>query len=80
MNFSFLDALIVSSHLSSVKLFARIYIFQFIDLNFPSFKVFTLDGKPVLAVSDFAEAEVFIAYGADKTTSEDFELDQLEFK
>lgn len=43
-------------------------------------KVFTLDGKPVLSVSDFADAEVFIAYGADKTSPDDFELDAIEFK
>jgi doublecortin-like kinase 1/2 len=43
-------------------------------------KVFTLDGKPVACVSDFAEAEVFIAYGGDKCSNEDFDLDMNEFR
>lgn len=43
-------------------------------------KVFTLDGKPVLAVADFAEAEVFVAYGSEKNQSEDFDLDVIEFR
>ena len=43
-------------------------------------KVFTLDGKPVACVSDFVEAEVFIAYGGDKCSSEDFDLDVNEFR
>ena len=43
-------------------------------------KVFTLDGKPVACVSDFAEAEVFIAYGGDKCSNDDFDLDMNEFR
>ena len=43
-------------------------------------KVFTLEGKPVACVSDFAEAEVFIAYGGDKCSNEDFDLDMNEFR
>ena len=43
-------------------------------------KVFTLNGKPVVGVSDFAEAEVFIAYGVDKCSNEDFDLDMNEFR
>lgn len=43
-------------------------------------KVFTLTGKPVLDISDFAEEEVFIAYGGEKFSNEDFELDINEFR
>lgn len=43
-------------------------------------KVFTLDGKPVMALPDFTEAEVFIAYGVDKCSNEDFDLDMIEFR
>ena len=45
-------------------------------------KVFALSsGKPVIAVSDLAEAEVFVAYGSDKCCPhEDFELEFAEFK
>ena len=43
-------------------------------------KVFTLNGKPVLTVADFAEAEVFIAYGSDKCQGDDFDLDMIEFR
>ena len=43
-------------------------------------KVFTLDGKPVATVSDFAESEVFIAYGGDKCSNDDFDLDMNEFR
>ena len=43
-------------------------------------KVFTLDGKPVASVSDFVESEVFIAYGGDKCSNEDFDLDMNEFR
>jgi uncharacterized protein YkuJ len=42
--------------------------------------VFTLNGKPVMTVSDFAEDEVFIAYGVDKCSNDDFDLDMVEFK
>lgn len=44
-------------------------------------KVFALTtGKAVLAVSDLAEAEVFVAYGSDKWSPDDFDLDLTEFK
>jgi len=43
-------------------------------------KVFTLEGKPVVSVVDFAESEVFIAYGVDKCSHEDFDLDLHEFR
>ncbi len=45
-------------------------------------RVFTLNGKPVLGLTDFAEAEVFVAYGSsDKTDKEeDFDLDAAEFR
>ena len=43
-------------------------------------KVFTLNGKAVLTLSDFSESEVFIAYGSDKAQQEDFDLDSIEFK
>ncbi len=43
-------------------------------------KVFTLNGKPVVAVADFAEDEVFIAYGVDKCSNDDFDLDMVEFR
>ena len=43
-------------------------------------KVLTLEGKPVVSVVDFAESEVFIAYGVDKCSHEDFDLDLHEFR
>lgn len=43
-------------------------------------KIFTLDGKPVMTLQDFTEAEVFIAYGVDKCSNDDFDLDILEFR
>ena len=43
-------------------------------------KIFTLDGKAVMALQDFTEAEVFIAYGVDKCTNDDFDLDIIEFR
>ena len=44
-------------------------------------KVYALTGKPVIAVADLAEAEVFVAYGSDKCCpQEDFELEFAEFK
>ena len=44
-------------------------------------KVYALTGKPVIAVADLAEAEVFVAYGSDKCCpQEDFELEFPEFK
>jgi len=33
-----------------------------------------------MTVSDFANEEVFIAYGVEKFSMEDFDLDQVEFK
>ena len=43
-------------------------------------KIFTLDGKPVMTLQDFTEAEVFIAYGVDKCSQDDFDLDLIEFR
>ena len=43
-------------------------------------KIFTLDGKPVMTLQDFTEAEVFIAYGVDKCNQDDFDLDLIEFR
>ena len=43
-------------------------------------KIFTLDGKPVMTLHDFKEAEVFIAYGVDKCSNDDFDLDIIEFR
>ena len=43
-------------------------------------KIFTLDGKPVMTLQDFSEAEVFIAYGVDKCSQDDFDLDLIEFR
>ena len=43
-------------------------------------KVFTLEGKPVVGVADFSDSEVFIAYGVDKCSHEDFDLDMHEFR
>ena len=43
-------------------------------------KVFSLNGKPVVAVADFTEDEVFIAYGVDKCSNNDFDLDMVEFR
>ena len=43
-------------------------------------KMFTLDGRAVMALQDFTDAEVFIAYGVDKCTSDDFDLDIIEFR
>jgi len=42
----------------------------------------TGDGySPVLGLSDFAQSEVFLAYGAsDKWSKEDFDLDEREFR
>ena len=43
-------------------------------------KMFTLDGRAVMALQDFTDAEVFIAYGVDKCTNDDFDLDIIEFR
>uniref|UniRef100_A0A0C9RVX3 non-specific serine/threonine protein kinase n=1 Tax=Fopius arisanus TaxID=64838 RepID=A0A0C9RVX3_9HYME len=44
-------------------------------------RVYTLSGKLVITLDQFFESEeVFIAYGAEKSTQEDFELDPEESK
>ena len=60
-------------------LFSTGLVFNFQDTGAVR-KVFTLNGKPVVAVADFAEDEVFIAYGVDKCSNEDFDLDMVEFR
>jgi len=43
-------------------------------------KIYTLNGSPVNCLVDLAEEEVFIAYGVDKASPDDFELDLIEFR
>lgn len=44
-------------------------------------RVYTMSGKPVIALEQFFESEeVFVAYGVEKSTQEDFELDFEESK
>jgi len=43
-------------------------------------KIYTLSGKAVNALIDLGDEEVFIAYGVDKCTSDDFDLDLIEFR
>ena len=43
-------------------------------------KVFTLSGTAVTSLKDLQEEEVFIAYGVDKSTPDDFDLDLIEFR
>ena len=43
-------------------------------------KIYTLNGKAVNALIDLGEEEVFIAYGVDKCSSDDFDLDLIEFR
>merc|ERR1719270_23678 len=43
-------------------------------------KIYTLAGKAVNALIDLGDEEVFIAYGVDKCTSDDFDLDLIEFR
>ena len=43
-------------------------------------KIYTLNGKAVNALIDLGDEEVFIAYGVDKCSSDDFDLDLIEFR
>ena len=43
-------------------------------------KIYTLAGKAVNALIDLGDEEVFIAYGVDKCSSDDFDLDLIEFR
>ncbi|XP_050416467.1 serine/threonine-protein kinase DCLK1 [Patella vulgata] len=44
-------------------------------------KIFTVDGRQVTCLSDFFQDEtIFIAYGAEKCSMEDFDLDQKEVR
>ena len=43
-------------------------------------KMFTLSGTPVNSLLDLGEEEVFIAYGVDKASQDDFDLDLIEFR
>jgi len=43
-------------------------------------KIYTLDGQPVNSLLDIKDEEVFIAYGVDKCTPDDFDLDLIEFR
>jgi len=43
-------------------------------------KIFTLSGTPVSSLVDLQEEEVFIAYGVDKSSPDDFDLDLIEFR
>jgi len=43
-------------------------------------KIYTLNGIPVNSLMDLGEEEVFIAYGVDKASPDDFELDLIEFR
>lgn len=44
-------------------------------------KIFTLDGKPVTELVDFfKDDDIFIAYGPEKYSHDDFDLDSDEFK
>jgi hypothetical protein len=42
--------------------------------------MYTLCGNPVNSLHDFGDEEVFIAYGVDKCTADDFDLDLIEFR
>jgi len=43
-------------------------------------KIYTLNGSPVNSLVDLGEEEVFIAYGVDKASPDDFDLDLIEFR
>lgn len=43
-------------------------------------KIYTLAGKAINSLIDLGEEEVFIAYGVDKCTADDFDLDLIEFR
>jgi len=42
--------------------------------------MYTLHGNPVNSLHDFGDEEVFIAYGVDKCSADDFDLDLIEFR
>ena len=42
--------------------------------------MYTLCGNPVNSLHDFGDEEVFIAYGVDKCSADDFDLDLIEFR
>jgi len=43
-------------------------------------KLYTLSGNPVNSLLDLGDEEVFIAYGVDKASQDDFDLDLIEFR
>jgi len=43
-------------------------------------KIYTLSGAAVNSLIDLGDEEVFIAYGVDKCTPDDFDLDLIEFR
>ena len=43
-------------------------------------KLYTLSGSPVNSLLDLGDEEVFIAYGVDKASQDDFDLDLIEFR
>lgn len=43
-------------------------------------KMYTLCGNPVNSLHDLGDEEVFIAYGVDKCSPDDFDLDLIEFR
>lgn len=43
-------------------------------------KIYTLDGHPVNSLIDLKDEEVFVAYGVDKCSPDDFDLDLIEFR
>jgi hypothetical protein len=42
--------------------------------------MYTLCGNPVNSLHDLGDEEVFIAYGVDKCSADDFDLDLIEFR
>ncbi|KAK3597498.1 hypothetical protein CHS0354_041919 [Potamilus streckersoni] len=44
-------------------------------------KIFTLDGRPVISLKDFfGEDTIFVAYGSERYSADDFDLDENEVK
>jgi len=43
-------------------------------------RIYSLTGKAINSLIDLGEEEVFIAYGVDKCTADDFDLDLIEFR
>lgn len=43
-------------------------------------KMYTLSGTPINSLLDLGDEEVFIAYGVDKASQDDFDLDLIEFR